>query len=368
MLAVLLIAALASTFALVVVGAVASSQLVSGADAAAWRAEAARGRGVAAACAAARWRPMAAEGAAAGADTARRETWSAEWTGAPPAAISPWPRRRIRVAAMHDAAERRDDLLVELRAEGWATGVTCTGDTEFGAPCTVDGSGVYAGGCVRGREEVTFALGAAGTTIAGEPADGVRGDDFPAAAVHAGAGVFAGGLEIHAPEAPPGAYSFDSDPHAGGGPPAAWVAAPSAEFLAAAAERAEKPGAALIDRALLLDAVTAGTAEDLATGRCLLLPEGDEVTIEGVLPASAGPLLLVVPGDAVVGQPGARVELWGGLVVCGRLRVRGELRLLGPLHAGSLVTEAPVAVTIDPGWRERLLPGAAQPVIVEAGA
>lgn len=368
MLAVLLVAALASTFALVVVVAVQSSQLVGAADTAGWRAAAARARAVTEACGAIRWRPATADGSVTGGLPGQRESWAAEWIAAPPSATSPWVRRRIRVVATHGFAVRRDDLLVELRAEAWATGVTCSSDAEFRAPFVVDGSGVYVGGSVRGREEVQFPLGAVGTTLAGEPADGARGDEVPAAAVHAGAGIFAGGLEIHAPESPPDAFPSDGDPHTAAAPPAAWVAAPSAEFLAAAEVRAEEPGPALVGRVLTLDAVSEATSDELAAGRCLLLPAGDEVTIEGVLPAAAGPLLVVVQGDAVVGQPGTRVELNGGLVVCGRLRLRGELRLQGPLHAGSLVVEAPAFIALGPVWRERLLPGAARPVIVEAGA
>jgi hypothetical protein len=61
------------------------------------------------------------------------------------------------------------------------------------------------------------------------------------------------------------------------------------------------------------------------------------------------------------------VELQGGLVVCGRLDVRGDLRLWGSLHAGSLVSEAPAAVILGRDWQAHPLPGAARPVIVEQG-
>ena len=71
--------------------------------------------------------------------------------------------------------------------------------------------------------------------------DGVRGDVFPAAAVHGGAGVFADGVEIHEPPEG-GLYPLDTDDHAGQAVPEEWLAPPSAEFLAAAAAEAASPG------------------------------------------------------------------------------------------------------------------------------
>ena len=75
----------------------------------------------------------------------------------------------------------------------------------------------------------------------------------------------------------------------------------------------------------------------------------------------------MVQGDAVVGQPGGSVSLRGALVVCGRLSVRGDFRLEGSLHAGSLETRSPVSITVEPDWRDRLLPGAVRPVVTERG-
>jgi hypothetical protein len=98
-----------------------------------------------------------------------------------------------------------------------------------------------------------------------------------------------------------------------------------------------------------------------------VLPIADEVVIEGVPPPAAGPLLVVVRGDAVVGQPGEAVELTGGLVVCGHLTVRGDLELTGSLHASSLSIAARTHVVIPPDWRERPLPGAARPIVIQRG-
>ena len=189
MLAALLIGVLAATFALAVVAAVHVTQVVGASDASAWRASVVRGQATDAALAAARWRPADVSGALEGGDADQHDAWSATWEPAPPGASSPWPRRRVRVTAAHGGSRRRDDLTVESRAEAWATGVTCTGDAEFAAPCVVAGSGVYVGGCVRGREYVAFEAGGAGVTTAGLPADCCRGEDAPAA-VHALAGIF----------------------------------------------------------------------------------------------------------------------------------------------------------------------------------
>jgi hypothetical protein len=267
---------------------------------------------------------------------------------------------------VHGDSRRRDELIVEARAEEWATGVTCTGDAEFGAPAEMSGSGVYVGGCVRGREHVAFVSGAAGVTVSGAPADCCRRGG-QAAAVHAAAGIFSGGVEVH-DDAAPGTHADDGDLHTGESLPAEWVAGPSPEFLAAARNEAGAPGPALDGGVLRLDQVAPAGPEGLLQGRCLLLPPGAEVCIEGEAPAEAGRLLVVVQGDAVVGQPGGTVSLDGALVVRGRLTVRGEFLLRGSLHAGSLETRSRLTVTLDPGWRGRLLPGAARPVVVEHGA
>ena len=218
---------------------------------------------------------------------------------------------------------------------------------------------------MRGREHVAFVAGAAGTTLSGEPADRCRGEDAPAA-VHAAAGIFRDGVEVHDP-ASPATYPHDGDRHTGEDLPAAWVCGPSPEFLVAAAESGEAPGAALAGGVLRLDGLAPATSEDLLTGRCVLLPRGGEVRIEGEAPVEAGTLLIVVQGDAVVGEPGGNVSMTGALVVCGRLSIRGAFSLEGSLHAGSLETRYPVSVTIEPDWRDRLLPGTLRPVVTERG-
>jgi hypothetical protein len=366
LLAALLIIVLAATFALAVVAAVSVTQDVNASDASAWRASTVRGRAVDAVVAAARWRPADLSGTLEGVDQDQHEAWSAVWEPAPLGPASPWARRLVHVTATHAGSRRRDDIMLECRAEDWATGVTCAGDAELSAPFLVTGTGLFAGGCLRGREHVAFVAGAAGATTSGVPADCCRGE-AAAAAVHAVAGIYCGGVEVH-DEASDAAFPHDGDRHTGDDLPAEWVSGPSPEFLAAAREEAEQPGPALTDGVLRLDEVGPASSAALRSGRCLLLPRADELVIEGTAPAEAGQLLIVIQGDAVVGQPGGAVSMSGALVVCGRLTIRGEFRLQGSLHAGSLESRAPVAITVDPEWRERLLPGAVQPVVTEHGA
>ena len=189
---------------------------------------------------------------------------------------------------------------------------------------------------------------------------------FPVAAVHAGPGVFARDAEIHDV---PGSvdYPDDSDRHSGVQFPAAWLDAPSAEFLLAAGAAATPLGPWFGDGRLRLAELPPAAGTDAVEGRCIVLPAVDEVVIEGSPSPAAGRLLIVVRGDAVVGGPGEAVELTGGLVVCGHLTVRGAFTLRGSLHAGSLRIAAETLVSVPSDWRERPLPGAARPTLVERG-
>jgi hypothetical protein len=366
LLAAVLIMVLAATFALVLLGAVRSRQAVERSDAAAWRAEAAVTRAVSAVTAGLRWRPGAQSGAMESEGVHERESWRAAWAPAPPVAGAVWPRLRVRVEAASGEARRDDELTMELQAEPWATGVTCRGDAEIDAPLEVCGSGVYVGGCLRGRENVAFAAASGPAAPGGGAADIVRGEVFPDAAVHGGAAIFAGGVEIHE-HSEPGIYARDTDRHAGQAVPEEWLAEPPAEFIAAASTAAAPPGDALQGARLSLAEIQLPAGADLTGGSCVLVPPMDEVTVEGSPPPEAGPLLVVVRGDAVVGQPGETVTLSGGLVVCGRLLVRGALRLEGSLHAGSLTIVGPTHISVSPGWRQRPLSGAAAPTVLEHG-
>ncbi len=197
MLAALLVMTLAATFALVVVGAVHSLQMVEGADASGWRAAAIEGEALAAATRSLRWRPSQVAGAVQKDDPGTRAAWAVTWAPAPAVTGDVWPRVSVQVVTSSGLANHRDDLVLDVRSEPWAMGVTCSADADIAAPLTVSGSGIYVGGCLRGRENVSFVWASGLVTPAGAPMDLVRGDDFPAAAVHGGAGIFARGVEIH---------------------------------------------------------------------------------------------------------------------------------------------------------------------------
>ena len=121
------------------------------------------------------------------------QSWETTWTAAPPVAGDRWPRLRLQVSTAAGKARRRDVLSVLLHAEPWASGVTCPGDVEVAAPLVVGGSGVYVGGCLRGRENVSFVGGRRrGPRSRRRRTRGRRpGETYPAAAVHGGAGIFA---------------------------------------------------------------------------------------------------------------------------------------------------------------------------------
>ena len=221
------------------------------------------------------------------------------------------------------------------------------------------------GGCLRGREHVRFAAAGA-VTADGRPADAVRGDLFPVAAVHGGAGIHARGAEIHEDDAA-AEFPDDTDRHAGQPVVPEWLEGPSAELFAATGAAGAPLGDWYEDATVTLDSVPPPAGGLTYGGRCFLLPAVDEVVIEGSAAPAAGRLLFVVPGDAVVGRPGSTVEFDGGLVVRGRLTVRGAFVLAGPLHAGSFSVEAPTAVAVPPDWRSAPLSGASAPTVVERG-
>ena len=365
MLAVLVVIVLAATFALAIAGAVHAIQSVAGADAGAGRVVRLQTAALTETIGRLRWAPAQTAGDTSGGDAAEGEHWTVDWEPAGGVAGSSCPRLSVEISAAAQSARRTSAATLELRTEDWAVGVSCGQDADVEAPLTLAGTGLYVGGALRGRERVAFVSGDAGVTTDGRPRDGARGADFLVAAAHAGVGIFAGGVEIHDP--PGAAYDDDGDRHTGSPVPAAWTMGPTSEFLAAAADHGERPGAAFVDGTLRLDALGTADSAQALTGRCLVLPRADEVCIEGAAPSAAGALLVVIPGDAVVGQPGERVTLRGGLVVCGRLRIRSEFTLAGSLFARALVVDAPTSVSVPGHWSQHPLPGAARPVVVETG-
>jgi hypothetical protein len=364
MLAALVVMVLAATFALVVVGAVSGLALVERSDAAAWRADALAARALGAASSALRWRPGETSGSVLGGTGGDGDHWEASWTVAPPVAGATWPRRRVTVAAATGTARRANAATVELRAELWAMGLVCAGDADVRGPLMISGSGAYVGGSLSGREFVGFAPSDPAAAES-PPADLVHGDAFPEAGVHA-ASVVAHGAEIHA-DGPSAAFPFDTDGHVGVATDPTWLEGPGVPFLLAAAAAAFAPDEALTGARLDLAALAPPPGGAPAGGRCLVLPSADIMTVCGEAPPAAGRLLVVVPGDAVLGDPDAPTRLSGALVVRGHLSVRGDVTLEGSLYAKSLTVVAPMRVVVAADWRERPLTGACRPVVVEQG-
>jgi hypothetical protein len=360
----LLVTVLAASFALVVVGVVCALQSVEGSDAAGWRATAAEPWALAAVTRSLRWWPSETSGTAEGGDPRTGGSWRVSWSPDASAVGEGWPRVTALLTTEAGRARRREDVVFDLRSEPWATGVTCVADADVAAPLAVCGSGFYLGGCLRGRENVTFVANGSATSAA---VDVVRGDTFPVAAVHGGAGIFARGDEIHDSTSGPDEFPDDSDRHDGTAVPAAWLVGPTAEFLLAAGAQATSPGPALSAGVLRLDELPPALGPALVGGRCILVPMMDEVTILGSPPPRAGRLLVIVTGDAALGSPGETLTLSGGLVVEGRLDVRGPVVIAGTLHAGSLSVHAPTSVVVASTWRESPLAGAVLPTIVALG-
>jgi hypothetical protein len=257
-----------------------------------------------------------------------------------------------------------------MRAEPCAQGVVVTGDVELRAPLRVIGSGIYSGGCLRGRERLSFGVEGAATA----PADDVHPDLWPLAAVHALGSIWADGEEIHVGRMllPVSPWAGDSDTHIDEGWPVEFLSPPSPELMCALEEHSMEPGGALangvLDLSLLppCDPFRSAEAADLEGYIVVVRPEGDTaLLIVGRRPADACPITLVVEGDAAVGQPGSRETLGlGALVVTGRLEVQGPAHYIGHLSVGRLTVMAPTVFEAPSDWRAHPLPGLVTPVIV----
>jgi hypothetical protein len=287
-------------------------------------------------------------------------------------AAAAWPRVDLTLTATTPAAARRLSVVVELRAESTAQGLTVAHDVELTAPVSVAGGGLYSGGSIRGREWLSFAGSAEDGSNVGPP-DGVHGDVWPSAGAHALGGVWAAGEEVHAvaPEDP--AYAADTDVHTGAGPVEALTAPPDPTVLAGLAEMALCPAGALtggvLDLARLPFNPPAGDGTTAAQGYVIVIPAGAEapVRVEGERPAAACPVVVVLEGDAVLGGPEAGASLQGAVIACGRLEVAGASSIAGHLYAARLTVAAPLTVHTPVDWRSRQLPGLARPVLLGIG-
>ena len=372
LLAALVVTALAAVFAAAAVAAVSARQSIVSADVANARAQAEVKQALALVCLELRRHPAALDGElSSAATTAGVAAWQASWVAADAEAGTVWPSVVVRTQATCGAARRRLSATVQLRAETVPQGLVTGGDAELQAPLRVAGSGLYCGGCLRGREWLE--LGSPDPAgAATPPADGVHGDLWPQAGVHALGGEWAAGEEIHAGLGAGTQWPFDTDMHTGDNDVSRFVAAPDATLLVALRDAAVAPGAALHDGVLDVSqlplsrplSLGAGPGDD---GYVVMAPvaEGAELSLVGARPPGACPIVLVVQGAAALGEPGDSTAFDGALLVLGSLRVCGPTVLAGHLCArGDLLVSAPLSLEIAGDWRQRQLAGLVSPVLL----
>ncbi len=155
--AALVIIALAGTLAALCIAAASAQQEISGVDRQAAAATAAINEGLDDVCGQLRWIPQTRSGTRRSAPgTGSR--WAATWRPAIPAAAGT-PRLTLDLTSMDARAQRSLQAIVELRPELVSQGVVVSGDVDLRAPTTISGSGVYTGGCLRGRQWLRFTSG-----------------------------------------------------------------------------------------------------------------------------------------------------------------------------------------------------------------
>jgi hypothetical protein len=233
----------------------------------------------------------------------------------------------------------------------------------------VAGSGLYSGGCLRGREWLEF-RGLAPGGAATPPADEAHAAIWQQAGVHALGGVWSGGEEIHSGAEASAVYPYDTDMHAGDNEVGSFVVPPAVSLVIALRDAAIAPGEALHDGVLDLSQLPLSRPPSAGAGPgddgyvvALTPAEGAELRLVGARPSGACPIVLLVQGPATLGEPGGASAFDGALLVLGRLSVCGPSVLSGHLFAGDLLVSAPLTVELASDWRTRPLAGLASPVL-----
>ena len=381
MLGALLIAVLAALFAALALTAALASTEVAAADGSHLRARAAAQAGLDEAVHLLQWRVVTGSGVldvkapSAGEDAITMDVQLQARSGADyghPELTDPVVR--LSTTAEVGRARASAGRVVALVPGALPLGLSVSEDLDAQAELSVEGSGVYVGGCVRGRPLISFEAGSGVPLVPGAdgvpcPPDLAHGELWQAAGVHAGAAIVDGALpndtdaEVQAPDV------------------SGLVALPNAAWLAAAQAHALDPGAALSVDVLHLDQLPPsfptgepGAAE--AAGRAApaegYLVVVDATGIDGGLVVVgsrdqlAVPLTLVVIGDAVLGDSSLAggeqaVAFRGALVVTGALEVAGPASLTGHLACRRLLVRAPLSVAVPPDWRLHPPLGSAEP-------
>lgn len=361
----LVVMALAAIFAATSVAAVLARQGVAAADRSAAEAEALQRRALSAACLEARRGRWSTGGGAVSGTSGEHADWRGAWSPLPDSSPFVWPALSVTAEGTSGRARRSVEAVVQLRRAPFACGLVVFGDAEFAAPLTVSGCGVYCGGSVRGREWASFP-----GTEGAPAADGVHGDLWSRAGVHALGGIWARGAEEHSDD--PAAAPEDTDTHSAINGVMSAVSAPSEDWLETVCGWADDPGSALQDGVLMLDRIpaarSAGDERSLYPGFIVWLPPSDPpVRIVGTRPPGWCPVLVVSGADVSVGESSADTRFRGAVVTTGHLEVDGETSIDGGLYAGSLRVASALAFTVPPSWRSDPIPGLVVPVIVAIG-
>jgi hypothetical protein len=244
-----------------------------------------------------------------------------------------------------------------LEPQGLPRGVTIVADLNVGASLTVAGSGIYAGGDVRGREQIAFVAGADGNT----GPDFARPERWPGVAVHADRRIYAGGVEVHQ-----AAVEADGDTDACTGDSAGldpWpLSAEALILLSAHAVPAAAVSETQVDLAALATELPSGRYGEPQSGALVIVrSSGEPVVVTGWWPQTpdSPQVTLLIAGDAEIRDraDGAGAALRGALLVTGRLRVATPTLIVGCLAAGALDIEAPMNVVLPRDWAQSPPPG-----------
>lgn len=362
LLAAVLVTALAAVFVAAAVVAAGAGLEVAASDAGVAVVSRAAGEALERACAGLRVRPGRLPCAVAGTAPAGGAAWSAACAEVPRTEATACVQADIVALAWSASARRSLHAVVELRPAQTPQGLAVGGDVCLRAPLTVSGGGLYSGGSVAGYEYVTFVDPLAGGSA--PPADHVHGEEWPVAAVHALGGIWAQGVEIHDD---PTTASGDTDMHTGAGRVEALTVPPSPEQTTLLVESADvllEPGP---EGSVDLSAVPAAPASGAGALVAVVPDRGTPVTVLGERAAAACPLVLLLEGDAALGEPGAPLRLHGAVIGLGSLVVGGPLDLEGHLWAATLSVDAPSRVATPVEWPRHPLPGLVDTVIVALG-
>jgi hypothetical protein len=358
--AVLILAAAACLLAAASVAAVSVRQQVAADDSRGARAKRHAATALADVCDRLRWTPHATRGARAG--TLGDATWTASWE---PVSGAVTPTIKLNVTSRVSTAAATLEAQVALVADPVARGVVVSDWAHFDEAATISGSGLYVGGDVAGRDLLDFTSASGGVPAL----DGVHGHMWPLAAVHAGGEIHSSTGEIHlAAQAP--LWPHDTDRHTADERPLTLTRPPAAELLAALREHAAATGTLFTDDVLDLSEIppdeAAGSDGDAGAAAIVVSdPAAGTVRIRGALPAGSRQVVLIVLGDARIGEPNVpRTELPGSLVVSGSLAVHGPSHVRGHLYAAQLSVVAPMTVDVPDGSSLRTLPGLTAPTIV----